>query len=132
MAAERLMQKPIKAMLGNAAGCAVRVADASERLLVGEGIETGLSAMQATGIPARAAVSTLAIAGLLLRSGVREVIIVADDKNGAGERAARAAADRWLAEGRRVRIAMPPASDTDFDDLLVGGAEAPVAGGCNV
>jgi hypothetical protein len=29
-------------------------------------------------------------------------------------------AQRWLAEGRRVRIAMPPGSDTDMADVLVG------------
>jgi len=30
------------------------------------------------------------------------------------------AARRWLTEGRRVRIAMPPESDTDMADVLVG------------
>jgi Protein of unknown function (DUF3987)/Toprim domain len=77
---------------------------------------------------ARAAVSTLGIAGFLLRSAVREVIIMADDRNGAGEHAVRGAAERWLADGRRVRIATPPASRTDFNDLLLGGVDASVAG----
>lgn len=77
---------------------------------------------------ARAAVSTLGIAGFLMRSAVREVIIVADDRNGAGEHAVRGAAERWLADGRRVRIATPPASGTDFNDLLLGGVDASVAG----
>jgi putative DNA primase/helicase len=56
---------------------------------------------------------------------VHEVVILADhDENGAGERAARLAADRWLAEGRRVRIAMPPQPGTDFNDVMLGRAYA--------
>jgi putative DNA primase/helicase len=56
---------------------------------------------------------------------VRTVIILADnDANAAGERAARAAAERWLDEGRRVRIAMPPETDSDFNDVLLGRAYA--------
>jgi hypothetical protein len=59
---------------------------------------------------------------------VRQVIILADhDANGAGERAARAAAIRWVGEGRRVRIAMPPEPGTDFADLLAGRSCAPMA-----
>jgi phage/plasmid primase-like uncharacterized protein len=54
---------------------------------------------------------------------VRQVIILADhDSSGAGEHAARVAAQRWLAEGRRVWIAMPPEPGTDFNDVLVGRA----------
>jgi putative DNA primase/helicase len=125
--------EPTKAMLGKATGCAVRLAEASGTLLVGEGIETSLSAMPATGMPAWAALSTSGMAGLVLPPAVREVVIVADhDSNSAGERAARAAAERWLAEGRRVRIAMPPVPGTDFNDVLLGVANAPVAGGRDV
>jgi hypothetical protein len=35
-----------------------------------------------------------------------------------GERAARIAARHWLAEGRRVRLALPPEPGSDFNDLL--------------
>jgi putative DNA primase/helicase len=62
---------------------------------------------------------------LMLPPIVRTVIILADhDVSGAGERAARTAAARWLAEGRRVRIAMPPQPATDFNDVLLGRAYA--------
>jgi hypothetical protein len=44
--------------------------------------------------------------------------------NGAGERAARAAAQRWLGEGRNVRLALPPEPGTDFADVLLGHAYA--------
>jgi hypothetical protein len=112
-----------RAMLGRAACGGVRLAPVAETLMIGEGIETCLAAMQATGMPAWAALSTSGMKALLLPPGVRDVVILADhDANGAGERAAYIAADRWVAEGRRVRIAMPPAPDTDFNDLLLGRA----------
>jgi hypothetical protein len=112
-----------RAMLGRAAGGAVRLAPATETLMVGEGVETCLAVMQATAWPAWAALSTSGMVALTLPPIVRAVTILADnDANGAGERAARTAAQRWLIEGRRVRIATPPQPDTDFADLLLGGA----------
>jgi len=54
---------------------------------------------------------------------VRTVVILADhDHNGAGERAARNAAQRWLAEGRQVRIATPLDPGNDMADVLAGRA----------
>jgi putative DNA primase/helicase len=114
-----------RAMLGPAAGGAVRLAPATETLLIGEGIETCLAAMQATAQPAWAALSTAGLMTLGLPPIVRTVIILADhDVSGAGERAARTAAARWLAEGRRVRLAMPPEPGADFADMLAGCAHA--------
>ena len=49
---------PQKMMLGPCRGGAVRLAPAGDVLMVGEGIETCLAAMQATGHPAWAALST--------------------------------------------------------------------------
>ena len=49
---------------------------------------------------------------------VREVTLCADrDPDGAGERAAEEAAQRWLAEGRVVRVAIPPPGYGDFSDM---------------
>ena len=112
---------PRKRSLGPVGGGAVRLAPAAETLLVGEGIETAASGVQAAGIPAWAALSTSGMVALVLPPIVHTVIILADnDANGAGERAARTAARRWLAEGRRVRIAMPPVPGTDWNDVLLG------------
>ena len=123
--------EPAKAMLGRAAGGAVRLATAAETLMVGEGIENSLAAMQATGMSAWAGLSAGGIEALVLPPIVRRVIIAADhDCNGRGEKAARIAADRWLAEGRLVRIAMPPVVGTDFDDLLLMRGQA--GGMCDV
>jgi putative DNA primase/helicase len=114
-----------RAMLGVAAGGAVRLAPAAETLMVGEGIETSLSAMQATAQAAWAALSTSGLVALALPAIVRTVIILADnDANGAGERAARMAAARWRGEGRVVKIAMPPEPGIDFNDVLLGRSYA--------
>ena len=88
--------------------------------MVGEGIETCLAAMQATGHPAWAALSTSGLRALDLPDDVRDVIVLADGDE-AGEAAARDCAWRWKREGRRVRIARPP-QGMDFNDLLVGRA----------
>jgi hypothetical protein len=104
-------------------GGAVQLAPAAETLMVGEGIETCLAAMEATGLPAWAALSTSGVVALVLPSIVRNIICLADnDSNGAGERAARLTAERWLAEGRRVRIALPPEPGSDFNDVLMSRA----------
>ena len=81
--------EPQKASLGPISGGAVRLAPAAETLLVGEGIETCIAALQATSMPAWAALSTAGMVALQLPPIAREIIILADhDANGAGERAA--------------------------------------------
>jgi hypothetical protein len=49
---------PQKMMLGPCRGGAIRLGPISDRLMIAEGIETALSAMQVTGQPAWAALST--------------------------------------------------------------------------
>jgi putative DNA primase/helicase len=111
---------PQKMMLGPCRGGAVRLAPAGDVLMVGEGIETCLAAVQATGDPAWAALSASGLKRLDMPESVRDVIILADgDKP--GEEAARYAARRWNRQGRRVRIARPPRG-MDFNDMLVGRA----------
>jgi len=107
---------PSKMMLGPCHGGAVRLGEAETSVMVGEGIETCLSAMQETGRPAWAALSASGLCSLELPREIRKVIILADGDN-AGERAARRAAGRWLQEGRQVRIARSP-KGCDFNDLL--------------
>jgi hypothetical protein len=108
---------PQKMMLGPCRGGAVRLEESDERLMVGEGIETCLAAMQASGHAAWAALSTSGLHALDLPGDVREVIILADGDE-AGEAAAQDCGVRWKHEGRRVRIARPP-QGLDFNDLLM-------------
>ena len=111
---------PQKMMLGRCRGGAVRLAAASDFLMVGEGIETCLATMQATGNPAWAALSTSGLRSLVLPIDVKDLIVLADGDE-AGEAAARDCAMRWKHEGRRVRIARPP-QGMDFNDMLMGRA----------
>ena len=111
---------PQKMMLGPCRGGAVRLAPAGDVLMVGEGIETSLAAMQARGLPAWAALSTSGLLALDLPQIVRDVIVLADGDE-AGKAAARGSALRWRREGRRVRIAFPP-DGCDFNDVLQGRA----------
>jgi putative DNA primase/helicase len=113
------VDKP-KMMLGPCRGGAVRLADPPDLLMVGEGIETCLAAMQASGHPAWAALSTSGLRSLNLPKDVREVIVLADGDD-AGEAAALDCAARWKREGRRVRIARPPVG-MDFNDMMGGRA----------
>ncbi len=96
-------------------------------LAIGEGIESCAAAMRAcASLPVWAALSTSGLKALPLPPPpiASCVIILADhDSDGAGERAAETAALRWLREGRRVRIAMPPKFG-DFNDVLVGRVAA--------
>jgi hypothetical protein len=117
--------EPQKMMLGPTRGGAVRLADPGETLAIGEGLESCLSAMQATGIPTWAALSTSGMHALDLPPAVRDVILLADGDD-AGERAAQAAARRWKAEGRCVRIARPPRG-MDFNDIARRAAGKEVA-----
>lgn len=113
--------------LGPLKGGAVRFAPAGVLLMVGEGIETTAAAMTATGSPGWAALSAGGIEALILPPlplAATVVILTDNDENERGERAARAAAARWIAEGRRVRIAMPPQPRTDMADVLSGRAYA--------
>jgi hypothetical protein len=109
--------EPVKMMLGPCRGSAVRLGPACDALMVGEGIETCLAAMQVSGRAAWAALSTSGLRALDLPLAVRDVIVLADGDD-PGEAAAQDCAWRWNREGRRVRIARAP-QGTDFNDLLM-------------
>jgi putative DNA primase/helicase len=117
--------QPSKIIIGVVRGGAVRLARASETLVLSEGIETGLSVMQATGLAVWAALGAGNLAHVLIPDIVHEVIVAADhDQNGVGQRAAYRAAYRFIAQGRKVYIAIPSHPGNDFNDMLIrdGGA----------
>jgi hypothetical protein len=114
--------EPTKMMLGPCRDGVVRLAEPGKVLMIGEGVETCLAAMQATGNAAWAALSSSGLRTLHLPDTLRDLIILADGDD-AGETAAAVAATRWMSEGRRVRIARPPRG-MDFNDLLKHRLEA--------
>jgi hypothetical protein len=116
-----------RAGLGPVKGGAVRfgLPSPGKWHVVGEGVESTLSVALPCGLSAWAALSTSGIESLVLPATATHVLIAADnDANCAGQCAAQDAAHRWLGEGRRVRIAIPHESDSDFNDVLIGRAAA--------
>jgi DNA primase len=114
-----------RAMLGPVRGGAARLGPPAAALMVAEGIETTLAAMQATGTPGWAAGSTSGLMALRLPPLVRDVLIAVDrDASGAGERSARTAGRKWLVEGRRVRLIIPHTIGADVADLIADARHA--------
>jgi putative DNA primase/helicase len=118
------MQRECRGPIG---GGAVRLAAyqfrTGEPLLVGEGVESTLSAMQIFGVAGWAALSTAGLRALQLPPEIDNIAIAVDhDVNGAGQAAAAAALTRWRAEGRTVRCLVPPHPGDDFNDVLLRGA----------
>jgi hypothetical protein len=110
--------EPNRMMLGPCRGGAIRLAPAGDVLMVGEGIETCLSAMQLMGLPTWAALSAPGLRTLVLPATVSSVVVLADGDD-VGEAAAQDCERRWADEGRRVSIMRPPRG-IDFNDVLRG------------
>jgi phage/plasmid primase-like uncharacterized protein len=118
--------EPVKASKGPVSGGAIRFAPAARHIVIGEGIESSASAGLLLGVPAWAAVSAGNLAtNLILPPEVREVTIAADDDGqdaqgrNPGLDSAEAAARRWKAEGRAVRIMKSTQPGKDFNDILM-------------
>ena len=117
--------EPAKAMLGATAGGAVRLAGGPSRLVVAEGIESGLSL--ACGLldgPATlwAALSTSGLRGLRLPLQPGRLTIACDGDT-AGREAAHALAERAHGLGWQVSI-LDPGTGGDFNDILQERAAA--------
>lgn len=122
------MEDGDKLMLGGTQGGAVRLASGPGALLIGEGIESTLSAFILHGDPtasAWAALSTSGMRGLRLpRVGSgRASLIVAVDGEKAGRDAGRELAERAAGLGWQVSIA-DPGDGRDFNDRLIGEGRA--------
>jgi putative DNA primase/helicase len=128
--AQKATLDPVRLFRGRVGGGAVRLGTIcpDDWLVIAEGIETTLSVMQATGLPGWVALGAGGIARLVLPPEARRVLIAADnDANGVGAVAAHDAAQRWLGEGRRVKIVVPPEVGCDFNDVLAGRAYGRIA-----
>jgi putative DNA primase/helicase len=73
-------------MLGPCRGGAVRLAAPGDVLMLGEGIETCLAAMLATGYPSWPALSASGLRALDLPDDVRHVIVLADGDDACADR----------------------------------------------
>jgi putative DNA primase/helicase len=110
-----------RAALGPIGGGAVRlgVLRPDLPLTIAEGVESALAASELKGWPAWAALSAGGIERLILPPEARDIFVAIDrDRNGTGKRAARRAAQRWVRQGRRVRLLIPDRIGADPNDLL--------------
>jgi hypothetical protein len=95
-----------------------------ETLMIGEGIEDTLSAV--LNRPAWRAVCAVALSSMLvleLPPQVQTIVILGqnDKPDGGADRLLHRIIKRWVADGRRVRLAKPPAFLKDWNDLAVWG-----------
>lgn len=118
--------QPAKAMLGNVAGGAVRVAEGQGPLVVAEGVETALSLSSGLlSVPSTvwAALSTSGLRGLRLPPHPQRLTI-ATDGDAPGRAAGHALAERADALGWTVSL-LPAPDGRDWNDvLLMKGASA--------
>lgn len=117
-------------MLGPKAGAAIKLwpqAAVTNRLVVGEGIETSLSAalhIRHRGSllsPAWACVDAGNLETLPVIPSVQTLTILVDnDASGRGQKAAEACMQRWVSTGRKVVRLVPKVMGADFNDISIG------------
>ena len=110
---------PAKATKGPMAGGAIMLHDPvpGAPLVIGEGIESSLSAGRLLDAPAWAGIAAGNLKSIIPPDGPGEIILAADPDL-VGQIAAWAAADQWRGLGRRVQVATPDDPTTDFNDVL--------------
>lgn len=86
-------------------------------MVIGEGIETVLSAMQLWGLPGLSALSASGLAKLCVDELPSRMVLAAD-RDPAGLRAAADLRQRLAARGKHTRVLIPDAGMNDFNDLL--------------
>ncbi|MFN9690845.1 MAG: toprim domain-containing protein [Vampirovibrionales bacterium] len=107
-----------KMMLGNIKGGSVHLSPLTgDTLAVCEGIETGLSILQMTGIPTWAGLSTAGMVNLSLPLTLKTLVICIDHDE-AGIKASHTLQRRAIEQGITVKRLMPPNVGTDFNDFI--------------
>jgi hypothetical protein len=111
-----------KLSLGPCRGGVIRLAEPidGEPLLIGEGIETVLTVMEATGLPGWATLGTSGLANLELPDTITEIILLAENDGGPNEKALSEVLPELIARGVGAPIARPPTGLKDFNDLVNG------------
>ena len=110
-------------LLGPTAGGAIKLSPlmgAGSELLIGEGIETTLSALiLGFGSPAWSVIDAGGITKFPALPGIKRLTIAVDnDVTGTGQKAAAETKARWEAAGLRVRTVMAPTPGHDLNDVL--------------
>ena len=118
---------PVKMSLGSVKGSAIRIGSPrTARVIVSEGLEDAMTARAAMDFKfvAWASAGLSMMDAIMFPDDVTEVVILADNDE-PGRKAARKAAQRFLAAGKAVLVAYPPDRVKDFNELVSGktGAE---------
>lgn len=107
---------------------AVKLWPATDRLVVGEGLETVLAAATrlsyhgSTLTPAWALISRSKLAIMPVLPTVNKLMVLVDrDLNGEGQAAADWVQERWRNAGRSVRQLIPERPGDDFNDVVLRG-----------
>lgn len=108
--------------LGPKSGAAIKLSadeNVTHGLAVGEGLETVLSAMQLGFCPAWALGDAGNVRDFPLLSGIDCITIIVDnDENGAGQRAALECSRRWTEAGREVFRVVPDRCGDDMNEVV--------------
>lgn len=108
---------PARKVYGAKAGGFIRLGELSDRMVVGEGIESALAAADVCGRGAISAVTSENLAKLPVIDGVRDWLVAYDvDARQQGYKAGKAFAARVYAAGFTVRRFPPPNGCKDWND----------------
>lgn len=91
-------------------------------LVIGEGVETCMAAMQLGHQPVSALGSVGAISCFPVIDGVRRLTVLGEAGD-ASARAVQLCGRRWLRAGRQVRVVMPDDGNSDLNDELMAKAK---------
>ncbi len=97
-------------------------------LLVGEGVESVASAMQASGLPGVAVLGIGGLASVEFSPDVVEIVVLAENDD-ASRKAIDKVAPSLTEKGVKVRVAQPPQGFGDFNDLIDPSKEGGGPGG---
>lgn len=110
--------KVARRMLGIVHRAAVKLASATDRLCIGEGVESCMAGQQLGLSPASALGSVGAISFFPALDGVKTLVLLGETGN-ASKRALEICGKRWRKAGRTVRVRMPKAGNDLNDELIM-------------
>lgn len=110
-------------------GAAIRLATHGHVLGIAEGIETALAATVLFGIPCWSAVNSTGLEKWIAPPGVSEIVVFGDnDPKYGGQATAYTLAHRLACKGLGVRVEIPQAEGTDWNDVLLADRRAALRG----
>jgi putative DNA primase/helicase len=118
--------QPSRAALGPLGTGLVRLAPASNRLGLAEGIETALSASRLFGVPCWATLGAERFKRIALPASVAEIVLFLDD-DAAGRQAEAVARERF--SDRRIESRFPAKVGADWNDVLRARPQGTITNG---